>query len=180
MKPLLGAPHFETLGGSRLIGRAESYWGFKSRDLEGNPLRRSAHVALGIWFSRHWSAEQLATDALAQLSVGPRIEGVHDVSRALLGQEWADLSVADVALLAALHDLPHRRRNPTCGDNLEYIRGRRDWRLRELERACVLSQRELEAALRSPLVFAPTFSDWPPCPGAKPTSEEPGEAPVAR
>ena len=148
--------------GLRLAGEVERYWGVQLQDEGGRRLKVFERMALTIWLTRHWSAEEMLTFEAEHAYVGHRLSGMRAGTRTLLGEDWAQLDAAGIALLLAVADAPGGRRDPWCLP--DRIRARRDWILKRMSETGVLSPEETDAALRTPPALAPRPSDWEPCP----------------
>jgi hypothetical protein len=141
---------------------------------EGHKYPRGPQrLALTLWFTRNWSAEELLAYDAEHVFLGSGATGVRDGATVILGEDWTRLDAADVALLIAVSEAPSRM-NPWCAP--ERVRARRDWLLKRLREAGGLTAEEAEAELRAPLGVAARPAHLPPCPvrngGASPPPTE--------
>ncbi|MFP2931360.1 hypothetical protein ACLESO_40460 [Pyxidicoccus sp. 3LG] len=118
-------------------------------------------MALTVWLTRHWSAEELLAFDVEHRSLGRDLSGMRGSARVLLGREWTELDAAGMALLLAVEDVSLRLRDPWCFP--DRIRARRDVLLKRIRDVGGLSSEETEAALRAPLGLAVRPAHWPPC-----------------
>ncbi|WP_241758985.1 transglycosylase domain-containing protein [Pyxidicoccus parkwayensis] len=148
--------------GYRLADEVAGEWGFQCEDAGGRRLKVFERIALAIWLTRHWSAEELLAFEAEHTDLGHRVVGMRAGAKVLLGNEWARLDAVGIALLLAVADAPGRRRDPWCFP--DGIRTRRDWILKRMRETGVLSPEETDTALRTPLALALRPSEWEPCP----------------
>lgn len=134
-----------------------------SKELEqhgADGIRPGERVALAVWLTRHWSAEDLVQHELRHRAFHEQQQGVFDVARNVFGKEWAELDLASIALLKAVYDAPVRR-DPWC--NPERSLEGRDWLLRDSHANAAITVDELEEARRARPLLAPRPVKWPPC-----------------
>ncbi|OJH41545.1 hypothetical protein BON30_11895 [Cystobacter ferrugineus] len=113
------------------------------------PLHRTfQQLALTVWISRHWSAEELLTAYAERAPFGRGLIGLDAAARRYFGQEPERLALHEVALLAGLPHAPGRydpRSHP------EAALRRRDFVLTRLQSAGLISEAQREEARRQPL-----------------------------
>ncbi|NTX11412.1 transglycosylase domain-containing protein [Myxococcus sp. CA051A] len=134
-----------------------------SSDLEqrgADRIRPGERVALAVWLTRHWSAEDLVLHELRHRALHEQQQGVFDVARSIFGKEWAELDLASIALLKAVYDAPMRQ-DPWC--NPELSLESRDWFLRASHANAAITVDELEEVLKARPLLAPRPVQWPPC-----------------
>lgn len=112
----------------------------RARSLEG--------LALCIWLTRHWSAEELLTAYAEQADFGHGFTGLEAASRGYFGEPPEQLALAEAALLAGLPSSP-RRFDPVCEP--EQARRRRNRVLTRLRALGWISEAEHEAARAQPV-----------------------------
>ncbi|MCP3139619.1 transglycosylase domain-containing protein [Pyxidicoccus xibeiensis] len=139
-----------------------SEWSSQLREAGGRFPRTFERLALTLWLTRHWSAEELLAFEAEHRSLGHGLFGMRAGARVLLGREWAELDAGGMAVLLAVGDAPGRWRDPWCFP--ERIRARRDVLLKRLREAGGLSLGETEAALQAPLGLIVRPAHWAPCP----------------
>lgn len=124
----------------------------------GRPLRETA---MTIWFSRHFTAEQLALWRGDRHFFGRQAVGVEAAARAYFDKPSASLSLAEAAYLVGLPQAPMRY-DAAC-DQKAALR-RRTYVLGRLKAAGLITQQEHDVAERSPLVALD--SECPPQPAS--------------
>ncbi len=140
---------------------------------EGGPrLKALERLAVDIWLTRNWSAEELLAFDAEHTYLGSGLIGMRTGAEVLLGRDWAQVDTAGMALLLAVNDVPVGRKDPWCFP--DRIRTRRDGILRRLEDAGGLTPEEAEIALAAPLKLATRPADWPPCPARDGRASEAG------
>ncbi len=153
----------EPLGkGAGLAHEVVRQWSSQQDDGKGPRLRTVERLALAIWLTRHWSADALLTFDAKHTYLVHGLFGMRAGAQVLLGREWSQLDVADMALLLAVEGSPSGRRDPWC--HPDWIGAKRDWILGRLRDTGGLAPEEADAALQVPPRLAPRPADWPPCP----------------
>jgi membrane peptidoglycan carboxypeptidase len=116
-------------------------------------LERSVQgLALSVWLSRHWSAEQLLTARAEQAFFGRGLKGLDAAAWRYFGKPPEQLALHEVALLAGLPSAPSRF-DPFCRP--EQALRRRAWVLARLQALEWISEAEREAAQGQPLLPTP-------------------------
>ncbi len=137
--------------GSRLSGQVAGRWLFSrpggktTRTL----TRHTQELALSIWISRHWSAEELLTVFAQRAPFGPGITGLEAAARTYFDKEPGQLALHEAALLAGLPRSPTRY-DPFC--HPERARQRREAVLSRLLTLGWISEPLLEDARKQPLL----------------------------
>lgn len=124
-------------------------------------LRRSLRtVALSIWISRHWSAEELLASYADGVSFGPGLTGLDAAARAYFGKEAGQLALHEAALLAGVVRSPTRY-HPLCRpENALRVR---DFSLSRLHALGWISEAQREDAQRQPLLPLEVAARRGPC-----------------
>jgi membrane peptidoglycan carboxypeptidase len=115
---------------------------------EGTLHRTFQALALTVWISRHWSAEELLTAYAERAPFGRGLIGLDAAARRYFGVEPERLSLHEAALLAGLPQAPSRydpRSHP------EAALRRRDFVLSRLLSAGLISEAQREEARMRPL-----------------------------
>lgn len=141
--------------------RAANIWAAQLSEEGRGHLRSVERMALTVWLTRHWSAEELLVFEVESRSLGRGISSLRAGARVLLGREWTELDAAGMALLLAVGDVSSRMRDPWCFP--DRIRARRDALLKRIRDVGALSSAETETALQAPLGLAVRPAHWPPC-----------------
>jgi len=128
---------------------------------QGAPrLRGPERLALTVWFTRHWSAEDLVMHELHHRSLVQQHDSVFDAARSVFGKEWAELDLASIALLKAFINAPSRC-DPWCA--LERSLRKRNSLLRAAHANADITMEELEEALETRPLLAPRPKHWASC-----------------
>ncbi|WP_158625115.1 transglycosylase domain-containing protein [Corallococcus terminator] len=125
-------------------------------------LKSSQRLALGIWLTRHWSAEELLAFQARHVTLGHDVVGVSEGARRYLAKETADITFAEAALLTSMAGLGGaQREHPECF--IERIRPRRDRLIQRLREAGAVTHAEEAAARSQPIVLSLADFDAHPC-----------------
>jgi hypothetical protein len=122
------------------------------REGERRLHRMFQEIALTIWISRHWSAEEVLTAYAQGASFGKHTLGLDAAARSYFGKPPEQLALHEAALLAGLPQSPSRYdplRRP------EAALKRREYVLRRLRTSGLISEAQLEEALEQPLLPSP-------------------------
>jgi membrane peptidoglycan carboxypeptidase len=106
-------------------------------------------LALSVWVSRHWTAEEVMASYAENASFGGGLIGIDAAARWYFGEEPARLALHEAALLAALAQAPARN-DPLCRP--EAALERRDVVLSRLQALGWISEAQREEARRQPLL----------------------------
>lgn len=161
---LLERRHLEG-GLSDGIGLADDVvrqWSARQQGEPGPRMRTHQRLALTIWLTRHWSADELLAFDAEHAFFIHGVSGMRAGAQVLLGREWEQLDAADLALLLAVKGSRSGQRDPWC--HPDRIRAKRDWILLRLRDLGGLAPEEAEAALQVPVGLALRPPEWPPCP----------------
>ncbi|WP_157758172.1 transglycosylase domain-containing protein [Cystobacter fuscus] len=113
------------------------------------PLHRTFQaLALTVWISRHWSAEELLTAYAQRAPFGRGLIGLEAAARSYFGVEPERLALHEAALLAGLPQSPSRY-SPLV--HPEAALRRRDFVLSRLQSAGLISEAQREDARKQPL-----------------------------
>ncbi|RKH29067.1 hypothetical protein D7Y13_19820 [Corallococcus praedator] len=163
-RPLVfGTPPHLTSGWSLANAVVNSWSAHPSATGEPLSLKASQRLALGIWLTRHWSAEELLAFQARHVRLGHGVIGVSEGARRYLAKETAGITFAEAALLTSMAGLGGaQREHPECF--IDRLRPRRDRLLQRLREAGVLTQAEETAARsRSVVLRLADFTEHP-CP----------------
>ncbi|QRN98335.1 transglycosylase domain-containing protein [Archangium violaceum] len=119
------------------------------REGERHLHRSFQALALTIWISRHWTAEELLTAYAEGASFGRDSIGLDAAARRYFGRELERLALHEVALLAGLPQSPSRY-DPLLRP--EAALRRRDFVLARLQSAGLISEARREEARKQPLL----------------------------
>ncbi|ATB50773.1 transglycosylase domain-containing protein [Corallococcus macrosporus] len=146
------ASHDLSPQGFRLATHVARQW---SRLLanEHKRLPRLGELALTIWLTRNWSAEELLAFEAHHIWFGRDLFGVSAAAPALLHKDVARLDLADAAFLLVVSA---KAWDVECAP--DRLRRRRDTLLEELRAVGVVTQMELESARSAPWPLAATAS----------------------
>ncbi|AKQ63201.1 hypothetical protein A176_000113 [Myxococcus hansupus] len=108
-------------------------------------------LALTLWLTRNWSAEELLAFEAHHLWFGRRLFGVSAAADAMLNKDMAQLDHSDVAFLLATSE---KSWDVECDP--DRLRRRRDALLEGLAAAGMVTQAEAEAARLAPWPLAST------------------------
>nr|QKW93735.1 multimodular transpeptidase-transglycosylase [Vitiosangium cumulatum] len=106
-------------------------------------------LALSIWISRHWTAEELMTAGAESARYGRDLIGLDAAARRYFGKEPARLALHEAALLGAVAQSPARS-DPVCRPERAFRR--RDFVLSRLRAREWISEAQLEEARKQPLL----------------------------
>ncbi|PTL83178.1 transglycosylase domain-containing protein [Vitiosangium sp. GDMCC 1.1324] len=106
-------------------------------------------LALSIWISRHWTAEELMSAGAEGARFGRNLIGLDAAARRYFDKEPVQLALHEAAFLAALAQSPARS-NPVCRP--ETALRRRDFVLSHLRALGWISDAQLEDARKQPLL----------------------------
>jgi Transglycosylase len=138
--------------GQHLASMAAGQWLASRPRRESGPLHLSLHrLALSIWISRHWTAEELLTAYAEGASFGKGLTGLDAAARRYFGQEPEQLALHEVSLLAGLPQSPGRY-DPFCRP--EAALKRRDFVLSHLVSLGWISETQWVEARTQPLLPA--------------------------
>jgi hypothetical protein len=148
--------------GWRLATRVADTWSWSLKD--ARPRRPHERLALAIWLTRHWSAEELLAYQTRRARLGHDVHDMGEGARRYLGKDLSELTVAEAALLVSIDDAAREdwREHPECF--LERLRPRRDGLLHRMREAGVLTQAEETAARAWPVTLRLTGFAAHPCP----------------
>ncbi len=124
-------------------------WERPQREGERRLHRMFQELALTIWLSRHWTAEEVLTAYAERAWFGEGLVGMDAAARRYFGKQPEQLALHEAALLAGLSQSPSRYdplRRP------EQARKRRDFVLGRLRTLKWISEAEWEAARGQPLL----------------------------
>ena len=110
--------------------------------------RKAREILLALQIERDMSKQEILQLYLNKIFLGNRAYGVGAASQVYFGRELADLSLAQIALLAGLPKAPSRD-NPAA--NPERARDRRDYVLRRMRELGFISDLDYEAARAEPV-----------------------------
>lgn len=132
-----------------------------SRGNEPHHLRAMERLAMSLWLTRSWSAEDMLAFEARWVRLGHGVTGLSEAARRYLGKELAELTNAEAALLAALGGLNRstQRQHPECF--VEDLHQRRAQVLSRMREAGVLTPQEEATARSEAIVFR---SEDHPCP----------------
>ncbi|WP_223638895.1 transglycosylase domain-containing protein [Corallococcus sp. EGB] len=126
------------------------------------PPRWSERLTLGIWLTRHWSAEELLAFKARRMPLGHGLHDLPEAARHYLGKEASDLSLAEAALLVTMIEDPRSRSHPECF--IDRLQPRRDGQLRHMRLAGMLTPEEEAEARAGPVVLSLPPPAQHPCP----------------
>jgi transglycosylase-like protein len=106
-------------------------------------------LALSVWISRHWTAEEVMTAYANGASFGRGLVGLDAAARKYFGKEPARLALHETALLAGMTDAPSRY-DPLCRP--ETSLRRRNFVLERLRALGWISEAQREEARQQPLL----------------------------
>ncbi|MFL5351813.1 transglycosylase domain-containing protein [Archangium sp.] len=141
----------ERTAGSQLAWYVARQW-MRSRPGPEARSPRNWHLrglALSVWLSRHWSAEEVLTAYAEGVWFGRDLTGLDAAARRYFGKPPGQLVLHEAALLAGLPQSPERN-DPFC--HPERARQRRDVVLSRLQRLGWISDTEREEARKQPLL----------------------------
>ncbi|RKI13002.1 hypothetical protein D7Y15_17475 [Corallococcus sp. AB030] len=119
-------------------------------------------LTLGIWLTRHWTAEELLAFEARRMPLGHGLRDLPEAARHYLGKEASDLTLAEAALLVTMNDDPRWRKHPECF--IDRLQPRRDGRLRRMRMAGSLTPEEEAEARAWPVVLDIAPLARHPCP----------------
>lgn len=137
--------------GSQMAWYVARQWMRAPRPGQEQPRMREWHLrglALSVWLSRHWSAEELLTAYAEGAAFGRNLTGLDAAARRYFDKAPGQLALHEAALLAGLPQSP-KRYDPFC--HPERALQRRDVVLSRLQRLGWISDAELEEARKQPL-----------------------------
>ncbi|RKH94291.1 hypothetical protein D7Y04_36665 [Corallococcus sp. AB038B] len=109
-------------------------------------------LTLGIWLTRHWTAEELLAFEARRVPLGHGPRDLPEAARHYLGKEAADLTLAEAALLVTMNDDPQWRKHPECF--IDRLQPRRDGRLRRMRMTGLLTPEEEAEARAWPVALS--------------------------
>lgn len=153
-----GGRHWDS--GWKLVDVVVMKW---NRD-DSRPLRREGRLALAIWLTRHWSAEELLAYEGQNVFLGHGIRTLSEGSLRYLGKAASDLTLADAALLVTLNDQRRQtwRDHPECF--VTQLQPRRDGLLHRMRESGMLTPAEEAAARAQPVILEAPGLEPHPCP----------------
>jgi membrane peptidoglycan carboxypeptidase len=117
--------------------------------------RTFQEVALTLWISRHWTAEEVLTAHAEGARFGQGLIGLDAAAHRYFGKQPEQLALQETALLAGLPQSPSRydplRRPEAALKRREHVLGR-------LRASGLISEAQLEEARRQPLLPGMTQS----------------------
>jgi membrane carboxypeptidase/penicillin-binding protein PbpC len=119
-------------------------------------------LTVGIWLTRHWTAEELLAFEARRQSLGHGLRDLPEAARYYLGKEASDLTLAEAALLVTMNEDPRWREHPECF--IDRLQPRRDGRLRHLRMTGALTPEEEAQARAQPVVLKFAGLAPHPCP----------------
>lgn len=141
-------PRVHMPSGWKLADTAARHW-----SLDGSRhLRGAERMALGIWLTRHWNAEELLAFDARRMPLGHGLRDLPEAARHFLGKETADLTLAEAALLVTMNDDPRWRKHPECF--IDRLQPRRDGLLHRMRVAGLLTLEEEAEARAQPVVLS--------------------------
>ncbi|WP_167594413.1 transglycosylase domain-containing protein [Corallococcus coralloides] len=144
--------------GWTLADTVARYW----RPEASHRTRWRERLTVGIWLTRHWTAEELLAFEAQRRQLGHGLRDLPEAARHYLGKEASDLTLAEAALLVTMNDDPRSRKHPECFiDRLQPIR---DGRLRRMLMAGSLTPEEEAEARAWPVVLNLEPLARHPCP----------------
>lgn len=157
-RPAAGGMRGTMPHGFRLAGSVAHTWSRIQEGAGASRIRVFETLALTIWLTRNWTAEELLAFEARHLWFGRDLIGAHAAAPVLLRKEWVRLDATDAALLLAVAENP---RGVGCAP--DRLRQRRDRLLGHLSDAGVVSAAEAEAARTSPPALSSPARE-PSCP----------------
>ncbi|MCY1040154.1 transglycosylase domain-containing protein [Corallococcus sp. bb12-1] len=163
-RPLVsGSPPPMRSGWSLASAVADSWEAHPSSTGEPLHLKWPQRLALGIWLTRHWSAEELLAFQARHVKLGHDVIGVSEGARRYLAKETAGITFAEAALLTSIAGLGGTQRaHPECF--IDRLQPRRDRLIQRLREAGAVTHAEEAAARSEPVVVRLADFDAHPCP----------------